>query len=93
MSTTCWPNENTACCFRTSAGVGLARKDRIKNSTKRRRRWGSPLIHAKGQSESVTHAVGGACDSECVAALRRAGVGGGSVAASATGGEAEPSKQ
>jgi len=28
---TCWPNESTACCFRSSAGVGLARKDRIKN--------------------------------------------------------------
>jgi hypothetical protein len=28
-----WPNESTACCFRASAGVRLARKDRIKNSS------------------------------------------------------------
>src|SRR6516164_8359630 len=33
ISTTCWPNESTAYCFRTSAGVRLARKDRRKNSS------------------------------------------------------------
>jgi hypothetical protein len=32
ISTMCWPSKSTACCFRASAGVRLARKDRTKNS-------------------------------------------------------------